>query len=280
MDNTNVTSLLHDGTWQLQEAQATPTPRLDARVLLMAATGWDEGELIARQNEDVSSASKSLYRRYIARRKSLEPIAYIVRHKEFWGLDFFVNPDVLIPRPDSETLIEAIVRHKPDVETVLDLGTGSGCLLAALLHEYPDAFGIGVDRMMPAARVARRNLRALGFQKRSAIMHAHWTDSLKGLFDVIVSNPPYIDPLDFDNLPMSVSNYEPKSALFSANQGRRDYDRILSHIGAHRAKDGVIAIEIGDGQVDYLLSRVKEILELPISVHADLSGVPRVLLLG
>ena len=254
------------------------TPLLDARVLLKFATGLDDAGLIANSGDPLSPDQASAFFALIERRAAGEPIAYITGVKEFWSLEFHVSPDVLIPRDDSECLIEAVMKRRPaDAElSILDLGAGSGCLLCALLNEFPNANGVGVDLSPQAAIIARDNCERLGLSDRAEIMVGDWSSALDGVFDVIIANPPYIPEGDRAGLPVDVVAYEPGSALFAGEEGFDAYRAILADGHRILAPGGLIVFETGDGQAARLAEMVtKTFPEAETSVICDLQARPR-----
>lgn len=230
------------------------TPLLDARVLLQSATGFDQAALIAEGRTVLEPARQEFFFGLIDRRADGEPVAYITGEKEFWSLSFKVTPDVLVPRDDSEALIEAVIerRERAAPLRILDLGVGSGCLLTALLKAFPNAFGVGVDRSEAALRVAVENLAGHGLSERSALIAGDWLSAVKGPFDVIVANPPYIPDGDHASLPRDVSAFEPAGALFAGPQGFDSYRKILASAPAALAHGGLFAVEAGDRQAEPL----------------------------
>ena len=221
------------------------------------------------------------YDALIARRAAHEPLALILGKREFWSLEFAVSPDTLIPRGDSETLIEAALAafpHREAVRRVLDLGTGTGCLLIAALHEFPNAFGIGVDRMPGAARLAARNAAALGCADRSAFLVADWSEPLAGRFDLVLSNPPYIPTPDLAGLMPEVADHEPSSALDGGADGLTAYRRIVAALPPLLAAGGIGVLELGIGQSDDV-AELGKAAGLTADTRNDLAGIPRALIL-
>src|ERR1700722_3068612 len=194
--STTIAQAIRDGAIRLDGV--AENPRLEARILLAHALGLARNDLIRDPNRLVDTI---VLESLLARRAAREPLALIVGHREFWSLEFQVSPATLIPRPDSETLIEAalaIFAGRPPPRHILDLGTGTGCLLLALLKEFPSAFGIGLDLGADAAALAKANASHLGLAERSSFLAGDWTNPLSGRFDLIVSNPPYIAGPDIE----------------------------------------------------------------------------------
>jgi release factor glutamine methyltransferase len=218
----------------------------------------------------------------LARRIAHEPLALITGHREFWSLDFAVSGATLIPRPDSETLIEAALVALPDrtrVRRVLDLGTGTGCLLLAALREYPVSFGIGTDRSAAACLLARSNAAMLGMDNRSAIVCADWAAPLAGRFELILCNPPYIATDDLPGLMPEVARFEPASALDGGPDGLSAYRRIVPDLPRLLAPDGIAILELGLGQAA-AVGALADGVDLVARTRADLAGIPRALLLS
>ncbi len=227
---------------------ASQSPRLDARVLAKFVFGLDDAALIARATDPPDGAAKEEYVDVILRRAAGEPIAYITGEKEFWGLPFRVTRDVLIPRADSECLIETacarVDRSAP--LRILDLGTGSGCLLCALLNELPRAWGVGVDISPGAVAVARENAAVLGLADRADFIESDWFENVNGAYDIIIANAPYIPDGDRPGLVVDVSDFEPETALFAGNDDLNAYRRIFEGFGEHLTRSGLFILEYGD----------------------------------
>lgn len=225
--------------------------------------------------------SPDLFESAMVRRLAHEPLAYITRHKEFWSLDFEVGPGVLIPRPETETLIESALRASPDRDgrcRVLDLGTGSGSLLIAVLTEYPNATGIGVDSSEDALCWARRNVARYGLEHRAELVNGEWDASL-GAFDLILSNPPYISTGDLAALPRDIRDYEPRLALDGGPEGISAYRALAPVLASRLHPDGLAVLEIGMGQ-SQLVGEIMGTAGLRVAgIAADLAGISRAIVL-
>jgi release factor glutamine methyltransferase len=217
----------------------------------------------------------------VARREAHEPLALIVGHREFWSLEFAVSPATLIPRPESETLIEAAVaafaNRKPP-RLVLDLGTGTGCLLLAALSEFPAAFGIGVDCSTEAAALAARNAAALHLAGRALFVCGDWAEALSSRFDLVLSNPPYVRTEDLGSLMPEVARYEPLNALDGGPDGVAAYRRLVPGLARLLARNGVAVLEIGAGQAETAVGLARQ-AGLATELRPDLGGIPRALVL-
>lgn len=230
------------------EQAGIEAPRREARLLLAAALGCRPAALLARETVPAGTGLD-----LASRRAAHEPLAYITGHREFWSLDLAVSPATLIPRPDTETLIEAALAMFPDrsrVRRILDLGTGTGALLLAALTEFPDAFGIGVDVSPEAAALAQRNAASLGLIGRAAIVAGDWAQSLAGRFDLVLSNPPYVAEVEINELMPEIRCYEPTRALAGGEDGLAAYRQLLADLPRLLAEDGVAIVEIGAGQAE------------------------------
>lgn len=250
--------------------------RREARILLAAALGTDAAGVLAAGEIDLA-----VFEPLLARRVAREPMAYILGRREFWGLSFLTTPASLIPRPDSETLIEAGIEALADhkaVRRILDLGTGTGCLLLAALSEFPRAFGVGVDVCPAAALLAAGNAAALGLAGRAAFFAGEWGAALGGDFDLILSNPPYISTGDLAALMPEVVRYEPGLALDGGVDGVTGYRAVLAALPGLLAQHGVAVLELGAGQAGTVV-RMAEAAGFVASVRADPAGHDRALVL-
>ncbi len=226
-------------------------PRLEARMLLSFAAGIEQSRIIGYPEDEIAANTATQLNSFAQRRKTGEPIAYITGQKEFWSLNFKVTPDTLIPRPDSETLIEAVLGEIPDRSAslrILDLGTGTGCLLLALLSELPNATGLGVDINPRACEIAEENAARIGLTSRVKIKTNDWMTGLDGEFDIIISNPPYIIESDIAALDLDVNQFEPHLALSGGPDGLAAYHIIAAQCLQHLPPKGLLAVECGMGQ--------------------------------
>lgn len=268
-----VTEAIRAATLALGEG--TDTARLDAELLMAEALDCTRSEMFLRRMHDPAPAA---YAALVERRAAHEPVAYIRGYQEFFGLGFRVTPDVLIPRGDSEVLVEAALTAKPDARRVLDLGTGSGALLLALLSELPEAQGIGIDRSMAALTVATGNARALGLAERARLEFGDWTvpgwSAGLGAFDLILANPPYVE--EAAELAPSVRGHEPAQALFAGPEGMDDYRILLPQLPALLAPGGIALFEIGHRQAEAVTALAAD-AGLEAVLHRDLGNRPRAL---
>jgi release factor glutamine methyltransferase len=227
-----------------------PTARLDAEVLLAHLVGMNRNRMLLTSDLWINPQA---YDALVERRVAGEPIAYIVGAREFWSLDLAVTDAVLIPRPDTETLIlAALERCKPAPTRILDLGTGSGALLLAALSEWPQATGLGVDASAAALAVAAGNADRLGFGPRATFRLGDWGEGLAERFDLILSNPPYVE--DDAELSPEVRDHEPASALFAGPDGLNAYRRLIPQLPGLLAPGGLAILEIGSTQAAAVLA--------------------------
>lgn len=257
-------------------ADVSDSPRLDAE--LLAAHALDctrEAMLLARLDDPVPDGFEAL----VERRLHHEPVAYITGSRAFWTIELQVGPGVLVPRADSETLIEAAVAHFAGRSPgrILDLGTGPGTLLLAALDEWPAATGVGVDASAIALDYARRNGEALDMDRRVTWLQGDWTAGIEGRFDLILANPPYIGT--DEALPREVVGHEPAGALFAGRDGLDDYRRIVPELPRLLAPGGIAAIEIGYRQGDAVMALVRD-AGLPVRLVHDLGNRARCVVAG
>ena len=264
-------------TWASQRlAHATDTPRLDAELLMAKALRVErETMLLSGLDEEAPAAFEAL----VARREAGEPVAYITGRRAFWTIEVEVGPGALIPRPDSETLIEAALDHFGETgpATILDLGTGPGSLLLAALDQWPKAKGLGIDRSEAALAMARRNAERLGLAERAAFRLGDWGEGLDARFDLILCNPPYVE--DSAKLPRDVAEWEPREALFAGPDGLDDYRRLAPQVGRLLAPAGIACIEIGAAQ-EAAVSSLFRHEGFTVATRRDLAGRPRCLVVS
>lgn len=254
----------------------------EARLIVGHTLDLTRSEVIGRKDEKLSETELISCRSLTKRRSAKEPMAYLLGEKEFWSLPFKVSQETLIPRPDSETLISAVLDYARNVKTpkrLLDIGTGSGCLLAALLSEWPEATGIGIDSNDGAVFLAGQNLDTLGMVGRCSILAATWPAYRPGeKFDLVIANPPYIPTVDIPTLDPDVRDYEPLSALDGGPDGLAIHREIAHHAEAVLKPGGLIAVEFGIGQSWDIQSLYGAAGFDPMHIQTDLSGTDRCLL--
>lgn len=250
------------------------TARLDAELLMARALGVDRTTMLLGRLDDPAPGG---FDPLLARRVAREPVAYIIGERDFWTITLAVGPGVLIPRPDSETLIEAAVEHfgAAGPKRVLDLGVGSGALLLAALSEWPGASGIGVDRSEAAAAIARGNAERLGLGDRAEIRLGDWAAGIDERFDLLLCNPPYVESTA--RLAPDVAEHEPASALYAGPEGLDDYRRLAPEIGRLLAPGGLAAVEIGADQADAVRA-LFACAGRETAVRRDLAGRDRAIL--
>ncbi len=254
----------------------TDSARLDAELLMAEALDVSRSDLFLRHMRDPEPEG---FAQLVARRAAHEPVAYIRGYQEFYGLPFMVSPAVLIPRGDSETLVEAALAARPDARWVLDCGTGSGALLLALLHELPQASGVGIDRSEAALAIAEANATRLGLGERARMIRADWhaagwSHALGGPFDLILANPPYVEA--DAALDPTVRDHEPAGALFAGPDGLDDYRVLVPQLPGLLTEQGVALVEIGHTQAE-AVTAIGAAAGLSARLYRDLAGRPRVL---
>lgn len=257
-------------------ADASETPRLDAELLMAKALGIERETLLLN---GLQAEAPEAFDELVDRRAGGEPVAYLTGRRAFWTIELAVGPGALVPRPDSETLIEAAVAHfgKRGPATILDLGTGPGTLLLAALDQWPEARGLGVDRSQGALEMAQANARRLGLADRASFRPGDWTEGLENRFDLILCNPPYIEA--GAELPRDVAEWEPHGALFAGADGLDDYRRLAPAIGNLLAPGGIACVEIGAGQEGAVTALFRQ-EGLSVASRKDLGGHVRCLIIG
>lgn len=262
--------------------------RLDAELLMAHTLGLTREEVFLAPDRQLSAREMESFEALVSRRTAREPVARIVGTREFWSLEFALSAATLVPRPDSETLVVAVLQEigkvadGSDPLRILDLGTGCGCLLLALLSEMPGASGVGVDCDAEAVAVARENARRLGFADRAEFREGDWFGALDAgarspRFDIIVANPPYIESAEIAGLAPEVTAFDPHAALDGGPDGLRAYRRIAARAGEYLTPDGLVFLELGAGQ-EKAVSKILEDQGLGVEGrYKDLAGVPRVI---
>jgi release factor glutamine methyltransferase len=261
-------------------------PEADARVLLQFALGLERAKLVSAADRPLAASEREALAGLAARRLRREPVAYIVGEREFWGLRLRVGPDVLIPRPDTETVVAAALAAidgtvgRDATIRIADLGTGSGALLLALLSELPQAFGVGTDLSRGALALARANAASLGLARRAAFLACDFAKGLGGGFDLVVSNPPYVATAEIATLAPDVRDYEPAAALDGGRDGLAAYRALAAQCPRLLAEQGRLVVEIGSGQAEAVTALFDgRGLRLSSSAYPDLAGIARALVL-
>jgi release factor glutamine methyltransferase len=261
---------------------AIDSAELDARILVGAVLGLDLTGMIAAANRPITAEQATRLEQFAHRRLAGEPVARILGHKEFWGLSLQLSAATLVPRPDTETVVELALEigraasHRADPARIADIGTGSGAILLALLSEYPDAYGVGTDISVAALRTASANAAGLGLQSRAAFVGCDYAAALSGGFDLMVSNPPYIRSADIAGLATEVRDHDPLRALDGGADGLDAYRVLIPQAARLLVPGGALVVEVGHDQSD----DVRELIAAAGLTHewpvkTDLAGVRR-----
>ncbi len=254
------------------------TAGLDARLLVLAALAISPTDLITRPDTVLTADETERLALLARRRLAHEPVARIVGEREFWGLPFRLSPETLVPRPDTETVVETALDLLPDRQAplaVVDFGTGSGCILTALLHEMPRARGLGIDRSLGALHTARLNAHMNGVGDRSLFAASDWAGAVRGPFDLMISNPPYIASAAIPGLDAEVREHDPLPALDGGADGLDAYRILLGEAGRLLRPGGLAVLEIGYDQAAALRQLAQAHGLDVLRVAHDLSGHPR-----
>ena len=253
-----IQSILNQGL-NILEKNKIPNPRLDVEILLSSSIKKDKKHIILNSQELLSLEQLDEFKSLVERRKKGEPIAYILKKKEFWKDEFYVNKDVLIPRPDTELIIEQVLKiySKESQVQVLDIGTGSGCILLSILKERPNFYGTGIDISKKCINVSKLNANKLHLTNRTKFIYSSVDNFKIGKYDLIVSNPPYIELLNLKYLERNVISFEPKLALSGGFDGFSKIKKVINKAGSLIKKKGKFILEIGFNQKN----KVKEILK-------------------
>jgi len=255
----NIENILNKGINILQKNKIA-NPQLDTEILLSNSIKRDKKHIILNPKEILNSEQLEKFKSLIERRKKGEPIAYLINKKEFWKDEFFVNKDVLIPRPDSELIIEQVLKiYSKDVQLqVLDIGTGSGCILLSILKERSNFYGTGIDISKKSINVSKFNAKQLNLTNRVKFFHSSVDNFNNGKYDIIVSNPPYIEQLSLKYLEKDVVNFEPKLALSGGFDGFSKIRKVINKASILIKKNGKFILEIGFNQKNKVIKILKE----------------------
>ena len=255
----NIENILNEGINILQKNNIA-NPQLDSEILLSNSIKRDKKHIILNPKEILNSEQLGKFKSLIERRKKGEPIAYLINKKEFWKDEFFVNKDVLIPRPDSELIIEQVLKiYSKDVKLqVLDIGTGSGCILLSILKERSNFYGTGIDISKKSINVSKFNAKQLNLTNRVKFFHSSVDNFNNGKYDMIVSNPPYIEQLSLKYLEKDVVNFEPKLALSGGFDGFSKIRKVINKASILIKKNGKFILEIGFNQKNKVIKILKE----------------------
>jgi release factor glutamine methyltransferase len=264
-------------------AAGVPSARLDARMLLAHVLGVSATTVFSHPERPVSAEEETLLRQAAGRRLRREPMSHILGRREFWSLTFKVTADTLDPRPDTETVIEAALSALPDRQAplrLLDFGTGTGCILLALLSELPQSSGVGIDASPAALAVARENAKALGLSHRAGFVLGDWGRGIDQTFDVILANPPYIPEGEIDGLEAEVALFEPRQALAGGGDGLDCYRALAPDVARLLKPGGIAALEVGRGQATAVGRLLQGRGLALLAVRQDLAGVERCVLVS
>lgn len=274
-------TLLSHAKTALIKADVT-TPSLDARLLMQHILQVEHADLIANENRQLTDDQANTFQTYLTRRLAGEPVSRILGIREFYGRDFKTSPAVLDPRPDTETLITLCLEYlPPDLEqTILDLGTGSGILAITLLAERPLKRAVAADLSPAALAIASDNAKHWGVSRRISFTQSNWFENIEGTYDLIVSNPPYIPARDIPNLEIEVRNHDPHLALDGGKDGLDPYRAIAAQAAQFLVPNGIVAVEIGAGQAEDIISIFKTQNFKCLASHRDLGNHIRALAFG
>lgn len=259
-------------------AAGVDTPELDARILIQSALGLDRSGLLTKAADPVSTAEAARAETLIKRREAREPVGRILGSRGFWTLDLAVSPATLEPRPDTEAVVEAVLAAVADRSArlrVFDLGTGTGCLVLALLAELPAATGLGIDISAEAVATARANAADNGLADRADFRTGNWGLGVTERFDIVVSNPPYIPTADIGGLSPEVRQYDPRAALDGGGDGLDAYRAIARQLPMLLAPGGIAALEVGVGQAEDVSTLLEDAGLRLTGVVQDFAGIDR-----
>ena len=275
-------SLVNEAAMALVAAGFTDARR-QARRVVSAALAITQSDVFCHPDQGITEQQATRVRRFLSRMVAGEPLSRIIAKREFWGLEFILSADTLDPRPETETLVEAVLRRTADRHAqlyLLDLGTGTGCILLALLNELRAAHGVGVDIAEGAARTASLNALSLGLSDRACFVVGNWADAVSSRFDVILANPPYVKTPAIARLPREVADHDPVRALDGGEDGLQSYREIIGTASSLLSRDGIMVIEIVAGQADAVAALIKTSGLTVEAVEKDLAGIDRCVVAG
>jgi len=247
----------------------------DVRLLLAQALGVEPVEVIVRETDAVDPVTLTVFEGFVKRRAAGEPVSRIRGWREFYGRRFVITPDVLDPRPETELLVSEGLKQLPPGGRVIDLGTGSGCILVSVLAERDDASGVGIDLSPGALDVARRNAETLGVAGRASLVECSFADDQDARFDLAMSNPPYIARAEVETLAPDVRNHDPAMALSPGDDALLAYRQIIQGVGRWLKAGGWLGVEVGIGQASDVADLMASAGLREVVVFDDLAGVPR-----
>lgn len=263
------------------EAAGIDSPTIDARILLIAATGATRNEIVTNPHQTIGETALAKLEAFLERRIKREPVAHIVGKKAFWSLELLCDARALVPRPETEVIVDLMLKRFGDdtALSVLDIGTGSGAILLALLAERKSWRGIGTDKSEAALSLAVENANLHGLETRAKFIQTNWADGIEEKFDIIVSNPPYIPSGDIASLAVDVKDFDPIHALDGGETGLDPYFHLFENLGKYLKPDGVFAFEFGIGQgADISEIATKSGFGANLRIIQDLSGIERVIM--
>jgi len=268
--------------YQIFEAAGIPSARLDAEVLLSYALGRDKLEFLKNPSRTVDETHISFFRELVERRARWEPVAYITGRKNFWSFTLEVSRDVLIPRPDTEIIVEEALEvaknYGSEIIKILDIGTGSGAIALALATEIPHAGIVATDISAEALALAEKNARVMQLENKISFRRGDLFEPVDGVFDIIVCNPPYISAQEYEELPAGVKDYEPRTALRAGEKGTEFYERLIGQGQNYLEKKGWLFMEIGAKQEEPVRRLAEESgCYDSIAMRRDYAGLPRVI---
>ena len=274
-----VSSALREAEGRLRSAGVSD-PALDAELLLRHVLGWDRATLVARASEELPPAEAVRFRAAVDERARRRPLQHIVGTQAFWRQTFLVSPDVLVPRPETEVLVEQALERLGGrtAPVIVDVGTGSGCIALSLAAERPDAEVLATDLSPAALAVAAENARRLGLQTRVAFHAGDLLEPLagrRGRVDLVVSNPPYVDPAELAALSPEVRDHEPRAALVAADPPYGIYERLAAQSAAILGPGGWLVVEVGQGMAEGVAERFRAAGLEVSGITRDLAGIPR-----